>query len=197
MSKKKKVIAVVAILLAIFVSFLGGQTFSRYVTEITGKGKAQIANWSFMVNGSEEETQTIDLASTIDNGTLADNKIAPGTKGAFTITIDATNSEVGVHYDLNIENETQKPKNLFFVFEGQNYSSIEQIFRITSNTIDANAENKTREITINWEWPYEIGETEPEKLKNNLQDTNDTKTLDNYTFDVVVTGTQVRPYAQA
>ena len=42
MSKKKKIIATTAMLLAITVSFLGGQTFSKYVTEIKGSGKAEV-----------------------------------------------------------------------------------------------------------------------------------------------------------
>ena len=36
MSKKKKVVAVAAILSAVIISFLGGHTFSKYVTEIKG-----------------------------------------------------------------------------------------------------------------------------------------------------------------
>ena len=85
MSKKKKIIAVTAILLAIFVSFLGGKTFSKYVTEVNGVGNAEIASWNFKVNENEEEIQTIKLASTIDNETLVNNKIAPGTNGCSSL----------------------------------------------------------------------------------------------------------------
>ena len=197
MSKKKKIIAVLAILLAIFVSFLGGQTFSKYITEVTGKGNAPIANWNFVVNESEETTQTIDLASTLNNATLLGNKIAPGTNGSFTITIDGTGSEVGIQYDLEIKNETQKPKNLIFMYQGQTYQNIKEIFKKTSAIIDANAAEKTRQITIDWKWPFEIGETPEDKLKNNQQDTNDATNIENYTFDIVVTGKQVVPYAEA
>lgn len=43
MSKKKKIIVIVAILSAIVISFLGGQTFSKYITEVKGTGSAQVA----------------------------------------------------------------------------------------------------------------------------------------------------------
>ncbi len=195
MSKKKKIILVVAILLAIIVSFLGGQTFSKYVTEVTGKANAEVANWHFVVNQNEAQTQNINLASTINNETLVDNKIAPGTKGEFKITVDGTGSDVGIQYDIEIKNETQKPQNLFFTYEGQKYKEISQIFNITSGAINANAEDKVREILVKWEWPYELGGSEQEKSESNGKDTTDGTTLQNYSFDVVVTGKQVEPYA--
>ena len=85
MSKKKKIIVIVAILSAIVISFLGGQTFSKYITEVKGTGSAQVAMWSFKVYGDNEQTQNVKLASTVDDNTLVDNKIAPGTKGSFSI----------------------------------------------------------------------------------------------------------------
>ena len=39
--------------------------------------------WSFKVYGDNEQTQNVKLASTVDDNTLVDNKIAPGTKGSF------------------------------------------------------------------------------------------------------------------
>ena len=117
MSKKKKIIAVTAILLALFVSFLGGKTFSKYVTEVNGVGNAEIASWNFKVNENEEEIQTIKLASTINNETLVNNKIAPGTNGSFTIKVDGTGSDVGINYTVNVQNETQKPQNLIYTYK--------------------------------------------------------------------------------
>ena len=100
MSKKKKIIATTAMLLAITVSFLGGQTFSKYVTEIKGSGKAEVAAWSFKAYGENEQTQTVNLASTVNDATLLNNKIAPGTKGSFVIRIDGRGSDVGINYNL-------------------------------------------------------------------------------------------------
>ena len=57
----------------------------------------------------------------------------------------------------------------------------------------ANAENKEETITIRWEWPFETGTTDEEKARNNELDTKEAKQISNYTFDVIVTGTQINP----
>ena len=75
MSKKKKIIVTGAILLCIIISFIGGKTYSKYVSEVRGDGMAEVATWSFKVNGQKEQVQTINLISTCNNETLIDNKI--------------------------------------------------------------------------------------------------------------------------
>lgn len=48
-------------------------------------------------------------------------------------------------------------------------------------------------MTIEWNWPYETGSSENEKLTQDIEDTNDGKVLENYSFDIIVTGIQVEP----
>ena len=83
MSKKRKAAIIIAMLTAIILSFVGGQTFSKYVTEVNAIGTAEVATWSFKVNGSTRQAQTINLASTCNNASLVNNKIAPGTNRKF------------------------------------------------------------------------------------------------------------------
>lgn len=193
MSKKKKIIVIVAILSAIVISFLGGQTFSKYITEVKGTGSAQVAMWSFKVYGDNEQTQNVKLASTVDDNTLVDNKIAPGTKGSFSIKIDGEGSDVGINYNIKVQNETQKPVNLFYTYQGKTYTDLNELALTASGTINADDSNKVKEILVNWEWPYQTGSDEISKSKNDVQDTQDGKNISNYTFDIVVTGTQVIP----
>ena len=193
MSKKKKIIVIVAILSAIVISFLGGQTFSKYITEVKGTGSAQVAMWSFKVYGDNEQTQNVKLASTVDDNTLVDNKIAPGTKGSFSIKIDGEGSDVGINYNIKVQNETQKPANLFYTYQGKTYTDLNELALTASGTINADDSNKVKEILVNWEWPYQTGSDEISKSKNDVQDTQDRKNISNYTFDIVVTGTQVIP----
>ena len=80
MTKKKKVRLVLTILAVILLAFIGGQAYAKYVSEVRGQGVAEVATWSFKVNGQSEHVEQIDLVSTCDNETLVDNKIAPGTK---------------------------------------------------------------------------------------------------------------------
>lgn len=198
MSKKNKIIAIIAILLAVFISFMGGQTFSKYVTEVKGVGNASIATWNFNVkDGEDKQIQTIDLVSTANNETLVDNKIAPGTSGSFVIKIDGAGSEVGIAYNIQIANETKKPENLIYTYEGKTYNSIAQLAQEASGEFKANAseEEKVKEIQIGWNWAYETGNDDTQKLANNKKDTQDGMTIRNYTFDIIVTGTQVMPNA--
>ncbi len=192
MSKKKKIIIVAVILLALVLLFIGGNTFSKYVTEVNGKGVANVAKWSFKVNNNEAQIQTINLVSSVDNTTLVDNKIAPGTSGNFEIKIDATGAEVGIDYKVSFINETNKPQNLFFTYNDKKYENIVEIEKDLVGTIEANAEEKIKTINIHWEWPYETGK-DAQIVANDKIDTQDGKNIAEYTFDVVVEGVQVVP----
>ena len=193
MKKKKTVLLVICILLAIILSFLGGKAFSKYLSEVKGIGTAEIANWVFKVNGKEDMVQNVNLLSTYNNETLINNKVAPGTSGSFNIVVDATGSEVGVEYVVQFLNESEKPQNLVFIYQDEKYTTIQDLEKDLSGTINANDEDKTRTITINWEWQYETGENENEINQNDQIDTNNAKQLENYTFDIHVKGVQVMP----
>lgn len=193
MSKKKKILFIIAILSCILLAFVGGQSYSKYVSEVRGNGIAEVATWSFKVNGQKEQVQAIELGSTCNNETLVNNKIAPGTSGNFQIIVDGTGSDVGINYNIKFENETTKPTNLKFVYDGQEYNSINELQTNLSGTIEANAQEKTRAITIGWKWNYETGNTQSEIANNDQIDTQEAKNIANYTFDVVVSGTQVVP----
>ena len=193
MSKKKKIVLLSIALIAIVVSFIGGRAYAKYMSRVTGQGTADIASWNFKVNEKEEQLQTISLKSTINNETLVNNKIAPGTEGDFKIKIDATGSEVGINYIIKFENESKKPRNLKFTYEGNTYNSITELQEVLSGVINANDQDKVKTLTIGWNWKYETG-TLPQEIKaNDIVDTKDAKEINNYTFDVIVSGIQMIP----
>lgn len=193
MKKSKKIVFIVVAIMAILMSFVGGQVYAKYMSKITGNGTADIASWSFKVNEKDEKMQTISLKSTINNSTLVNNKIAPGTKGDFQIKIDASGAEVGIDYKILFENEKNKPTNLIFEYENKKYNSITELQSVLVGTINANEQEKTKVLNIHWEWPYETGKLETEIAKNDEIDTREAKNISNYTFDVIITGTQVIP----
>ena len=195
MSKKRKVLLVLAVLLIILLAFIGGQAYAKYVSEVRGNGVAEVATWDFKVNGQSEQVEEINLASTCNNETLVNNKIAPGTTGSFNIIVDATDSDVGIDYNITFTEEENKPENLKFFYNEKEYNSIKELEEDLSGTINANEEDKTRTLNVQWEWSYETGSNEEEIAKNDLIDTKDGQTIQNYNFEVVVTGTQVRPQA--
>lgn len=193
LSKKKKIVLIVAVLSCLILSFIGGQSYSKYVSEVRGDGMAEVATWSFKVNGQKEEVQTIQLGSTCNNETLVNNKIAPGTSGSFNIIVDGTGSDVGIDYHIQFTNESTKPTNLKFMYGNQKYDSITELENILSGTINANDEEKTRTLTINWQWEYETGSNESEIANNDKIDTKNAQDIATYTFNVIVSGTQVVP----
>lgn len=195
MSKKKKVIIVSSILIIILLAFIGGQAYAKYISQVRGNGIAEIATWSFKVNGQKEQVQEIKLVSTYNSETLVNNKIAPGTSGSFNIIVDATGSEVGIKYNIKFAEESNKPQNLKFVYGGKEYDSIKQLGDELSGTIAANEEDKTRTINVQWKWNYETGSSAEQINANDIIDTNDAISIANYTFQVIVTGTQVEPQA--
>lgn len=193
MTKKKKALYIVAILAIALLAFIGGHAYAKYITEVKGEGIAEVATWSFKVNGEKEQVQTINLISTCNDETLVNNKIAPGTSGDFNIVVDATGSDVGINYNITFNNETNKPENLKFTYEDVEYNSIEELQNNLSGIINANDEDKTRTLNIKWEWKYETGLNETEIANNDSIDTQDAEKIQNYTFDISVTGTQVEP----
>lgn len=193
MKKSKKIIFVVVAIIAILVSFLGGQAYAKYMSKVTGNGTAEIASWKFKVNENEEKMQTISLNSTIYNFTLANGRIAPGTSGSFEINIDGSGSGVAIFYTVNFQNETEKPKNLKFKYDGKEFESIELLNHWIVGTIHGDTDAQQRSFIIEWEWPYETGNTPEEIAENDERDTIDAKNISDYRFDVVVTGTQVQP----
>lgn len=191
MSKRKKIIIIAIILLALGLLFIGGNTFSKQVTEVKGKGVANVANWSFKVNNNEAQIQTINLASN-NNKNLTDNKIAPGTSGNFQIKINAEGAEVGINYKISFINETNKPQNLFFVYNDKKYKNITEMEKDLTGTIDATTGEKEKNIEIYWEWPYETM-IDGDSSVNDKIDTQDSKNIKEYTFDIKVEGVQILP----
>lgn len=193
MIKSKKIILAIITIILTILSFLGGQAYAKYMSKVTGQGTADIASWSFKVNENEERIQNISLKSTINNSTLINNKIAPGTEGNFQIKIDATGSEVGINYVLKFENESQKPTNLKFKYNNEIYNSITELQEVLTGTINADEQDKVKILDIGWFWKYETGNTKQEISANDIIDTREAKQIQNYTFDVIITGTQVMP----
>lgn len=169
-----------------------GITYSKYTNVVSGDGETQVAKWSFKVNEQTEEFATIKLAETYDKSTLQSGRIAPGTKGSFDLIIDATDSEVGVKYEVDFLEETNKPTNLIFKSGNKTVSTIEELESVLTDTINADDTNKVRTLTINWEWPYET-KTGNGVAQNDKIDTSEGLKALEYTFNVKVTGTQVVP----
>ncbi len=189
---KNKKIVIISIVLAVLILCAGGYSYAKYITELKGNGGMDIAKWSFKVNDGSKEISTIKLSDTVDETKLLNGKVAPGTGGDFTIKVDGTGSDVGIKYTVKFENEQNKPTNLIFKYGDQQFKTLSEVKNAVDGTIDANEADKVKNIKIDWEWPYE---TSNESLieENDKIDTQEGINDLDYSFDIVVTGTQVAP----
>lgn len=176
------------LLIMLLLTGAGGYTYARYMSQERGTGSADIANWSFKIVKDGEETKSVTLRNAISKSTLVNGKIAPGTSGEFTITLDANGSEVAVEYILAFTNEQNKPNNIVFTYNGNNYKSLSEIGDI-KGIIGITGE-RAKTIKIAWAWLYQTGTTDEAKLANDEIDTRDGTSLLDYTFDIVAKGVQ-------
>ena len=193
MRKSKKVIVALCLFVVAISAFIGGGTFSKYISKVNVAGSAQIAKWVFKVNGNTNATQTVSLVDTSDANTLVNGKVAPGTEGNFNISIDATEAEVGVKCKIAFSENSQKPQNLYFMYKGVPYYSVETLGDKISSEVLAMDTVETLNIPIKWVWEYEtdkVTDTDGDGILD--ADANDTQDANsNYQIDITVTGTQV------
>lgn len=191
--KTKKKILFLLLLISTIVLVLMGKSYSKYISQVNGKGIIDVAKWVFTVNGQTSSITNLQLLKTYNPSTLKNNQIAPGTSGSFDIVIDTTGSEVGIDYAVEFLNETNKPSNLEFKYQENKVNSIKELEQFLKGSIPLESEEKVKTMKIEWEWKYETGETKEEISKKDIQDTKDGKELEKYQFDIVITGTQVEP----
>lgn len=171
--------------------FCISKLFKEQLKELKVESKNPIASWDFIVNNNKEEIQKISLMSSKENISTLDRKIAPGTSGSFTISIDATLAEVDIKYHIKSIDETNSPQNLKFIFEEKEYDSFKSMEEDLTGTITSSEEDKTRTFEIKWEWKYETGTTKEEIMQNDLKDTEDMRNIRNYDFTICVSGEQI------
>ena len=162
--KKRSIIAVLLVLCCVTTCFVGG-TFSKYTSSVTlAEQSATVAKWEIKVNEQEisvDSAPTInfdlfgtaikDTDGTSEESDVADNKIAPGTTGKFTIKVE-NKSEVNATYaiDYTVTNTANIPVK-FSVNGGRNWSD-------TLNDVSATniaMTNGSAEITVQWKWEFD------------------------------------------
>ena len=132
--------------------------------------------YEFNVSYKKTKLEGINLLDTIDNKTLVKEKVAPGTKGNFTIRIK---SNEDINYEILFNSLNEKPKNLIFEYKNIKYQKLEDLQK---GLIGKIAKKETIDINISWEWEYKISS------KEDTQDTKDGEKLKNYNFTIETIG---------
>ena len=182
MAEKKKenlsfmLLVIFLISVIVCIACFGVVSWSKYRSIISGNMEAQIAKWSFKVNGEEEVFADIDLADTISFSHVEDTKIAPGTEGAIDLEIDARGTEVSLKYIITLYDIVNKPQNLKF-YEDENHTREIQVeqdgsYSKTGKMLLAD-NNMLKNEKVYWKWEYITGSSDNEIRANNVQDTLD------------------------
>ena len=104
MLKKFRVLLVVASLVVTFCVM--SNTYSRYVASSEGNVAMEFARWQLLVNEADitnNTTSNFDLEPVIiENSNVADNKVAPSSKGYFDIEINPKNVDVSFEYTIDL-----------------------------------------------------------------------------------------------
>ncbi len=139
---------------------------------------AHMETISFCVQNQNKKLKALNLNNTVNNQTLVNEKIAPGTSGRFDIVLKSYET---LNYKIDFKSENKKPTNLrFFTSENKTtYNTLEELGKSLTGII-FHHEEKT--IPIYWQWDYEIDH------QQNEQDTLDAEEIKEYRFLIYVQG---------
>lgn len=147
----------------------------------------QLNKYEFKVKYNNINFKAVNLSTTVDKEKIVNEKIAPGTSGNFNIILD---SNENFKYRVIFESINEKPKNLVFLaLENEKVLGQANTLEELSQYLEGNiSKNKKVNITINWYWNYENKENS--KLTD-IQDTEDSKRIKKYQFNIYAYGEQI------
>lgn len=166
MRKENKLtkVAIFALIVAIIAIILVSGTYARYTTQLTGTDSVQIAKWAWNISGADitkdTTTYTLDLFSTIrdSDGTaetdVAAQRIAPGTRGAFTIVV-TNNSEVNAEYSVKFTEKNDIGAHIEYSTDGLNWAPVGSL----DVPVTAIGQGATINVPIQWRWAYAENDT--------------------------------------
>lgn len=171
---------------SIFNRFYDFINISILELDINNKEENPIIEYAFDVTFKNTISEEIELQDTIRNEmsakSVAKNKIAPGISGSFAILISTKKSMVDMKYNISFEDITnEKPHNLLFRVRGhsEEFSSLQELEKYLTGISKKHTQST---IIVDWRWGYETDELQ------DLIDTKDGKSLENYKFIINVKG---------
>jgi len=165
--KLMKRFGAVAFALTVASSCIVGGTLAKYTTTVAGTGSAIVAKWapSFKAGtngGAFRDSINVKLTDTSLNSKVADDKIAPGTDGSFSVEVSrGANTEVGFTYSVSISDLNNRPANLMFYKDSGFTTPLTEsggVYALTSgdaHIMPTGTPDKDT-LTVYWKWPYEV-----------------------------------------
>ncbi len=155
------------LLIVMLALILIASTYAKYTTKLTGSSDTTIAKWAWTINNndvSKDDTEfTFDLFKTIkdtDGGKEADvttQKIAPGTKGSFSIEVTNA-SDVNAEYSLTLTatkatavSNANIEYSIVGTDEAKDWTADISTFNLNKTSLAIGASN---EVVLYWRWAF-------------------------------------------
>ena len=180
MAMKFKILLVISSL-ALTLSLMSN-TYSRYVADVDGDIELLFAKWQILVNDSDitnNTTTSINITPTMEeNVNVADNTIAPSSKGYFDIEVDPSNVGVSFNYNITLDVVNENLPDLIiskYAILDSDYIEGDQITTTTilNNTIDGTVDyNATAHepftVRVFFEWYEGVDEKMDDEADTNI-----------------------------
>lgn len=142
-------------------------------------------NYVFKVGFKSIDIKQIDLIKTVNKNTYVNEKIAPGTSGSFNILLEANKNS---KYKINFISVNEKPQNLHFkaLKDEEKIVKADTLEKL-SEKLEGNINKKESiKIEIQWYWDFENNKT-----NSDIQDTEDSKKIKRYQFNLYALGEEI------
>ncbi len=190
MIKTKLKVLIVFVIFAFALSIVSN-TYSRYVAAAEENIDLALANWQILLNNEDitSSSSSVGLINPVilENENVANNKLAPSSKGYFDIDIDASSVELSFNYDLTI-NKNEILDDLIItkyklIEEGTDPEEVEYIDVVNNEingTFDYSEETtiKPFKIRVFFEWFDGDNETSDDESDTEVVKNNDSLTID-------------------
>lgn len=148
--------------------------YALFHSELYAKVQLKNGTWNILVN-STDITKGTDVKFIIDNIQIQENehvkpgKLAPGLIGNFKISINPTDTDVSVRYDINLDkekltNDNMQIKSIKETLLGNELVQVAENTYAGVITVEEIKAQKMNEVTVEIEWA--------ENDDNNEQDVN-------------------------
>lgn len=184
MNKKIKVLfLILSIITSLFLISKILDTYALFYSEAEARVIQELGNWTIKVNNKDvssgivEEFNVEQLQLESDEN-VKEGKLAPGLEGSFSITIDPTDTDVSIRYDISFDTSLLKTKNIKLAkVEKLNSSNQNKLINTSENNYSGviflsdikQGKKDEIKVTLNWENSdlYNKEDTEFGKVKDN------------------------------
>lgn len=196
MRTKFKILMVISSLA--FTLSLMSNTYSRYVADVDGDIELLFAKWQILVNDSDitnNTTTSINITPVMEeNVNVADNTIAPSSKGYFDIEVDPSNVGVSFNYNITLDVVNENLPDLIIskyaildsdYIEGDQITTTTILNNIINGTVDYTDTLEPFKIRVYFEWYEGADEVMDDTTDTNIgyeAALNDTSLLVNATI---------------